>query len=229
MSLRANDRIASATSADMARGLMSLPLVERVPSDSSFRRLKARDKNATRTTLRSPPQQKETKPVRRRRDSDSSDEIFVPGGRRRSSSIFGRFGGGVGGRARKGSIDAAGVAPTTSRVTAGSRFADSSDDEELAPPPRGIGRAYEDTESLPPSPGVRKRSSFSQLFRRGGRTDSLEGGGVVGPTGREGSQGTTGVVADGHKRSASGGTIVSKRTGKQKRFQGLRKLFRIKE
>ena len=160
----------------------------------------------------------------RRRDSDSSDEIFVPGGRRRSSSIFGRFGGG--GRGRKGSIDGA---PTTSRVTAGSRFADSSDDEELAPPPRGIGRAYEDTESLPPSPGVRKRSSFSQLFRRGGRTDSLDGGGVVVPTGREGSQGSTGVVADGHKRSASGETIVSKRTGKQKRFQGLRKLFRIKE
>jgi hypothetical protein len=219
MSLRANDRVAGATSADMARGLMSLPMVERVPSDSSFKRLKPRGQTTTRTTLRTPPQQ-ETKPLRRRRDSDSSDEIFVPGvgGRRRSSSIFGRFGGGVVVRGRKGSVDTPVAVPMTSHVTAGSRFADSSDDEELAAPPRGIGRSYEDTESLPPSPGVRKRSSFSQLFRRGGRKDSLEAG-VVGPTG---------AVADGRRRSSSG-TIVSKRTGKEKRFQGLRKLFRIKE
>ena len=220
MSLRANERGASATSADMARGLMSLPMVERVPSDSSFKRLKPRGESANMTTLRSPPQQKEVKTMRRRRDSDSSDEVFVAGGRRRSSSIFGRFGGG-GGRGRQESIDVTAAVPATSRVTAGSRFADSSDDEELAPPPRGIGRAYEDTESLPPSPGVRKRSSFSQLFKRGGRKDSLE---PVPATAM------SDPVGDGHRRSTSGSeTIVSKRTGKEKRFQGLRKLFRIKE
>ena len=219
MSLRANEPAAGATSADMAKGLMSLPMVERVPSDSSFKRLKPRDQSVTRTTLRSPPQQKEIKTMRRRRDSDSSDEVFIAGagGRRRSSSIFGRFGGG--GRGRQASVDTPAAAPTTSRVTAGSRFADSSDDEELAPPPRGIGRAYEDTESLPPSPGVGKRSSFSQLFKRGGRKDSLE------PVPAAATE-----VGDGHRRStSSSGTIVSKRTGKEKRFQGLRKLFRIKE
>jgi hypothetical protein len=94
------------------------------------------------------------------------------------------------------------------RVMRGSRFADSSDDddEDLPPPRRGIGR--DTTASLPPeSPSVSKRSSFSQLFGMGrGRKSSLD---MTGVGERKGS--------------------VSKRTGKPKRFQGLRKLFRIYE
>ena len=220
MSLRANDRETKTASADMARGLMSLPALERVPSDSSFKRLKPRDQNVNRTTLRRPPKQ-EVETKRLRRDSDSSDDIFVPGSRRRSSSIFGRLGKG-----RRHSIDT--PAATASLVTTGSRFADSSDDEELTPPPRGVGRAYEDTESPPPRPIVSKLSSFPPLFRRGGgRKDDLEPMAVV----VQGSPGTRAVDGMGeHRRSTSESeTILSKRTGKEKRFQGLRKLFRIKE
>ena len=113
MSLRENDRATSAASADMARGLMSLPQIERVPSDSSFKRIKPREQSLNRMTLRSPPKE-EISPRRFRRDSDSSSEILV---RDRLSSIFGRF-------RWNGS-----AAPAT-QVIGGSEFQDSSDEDD---------------------------------------------------------------------------------------------------
>jgi hypothetical protein len=243
-SMRA-DRTTSATSADMARGLMSLPRIERVPSDSSFKRLKPRgnrDESVARTTLRGPVVAPEREPARTtlrkgRRDSDSSDEIMM-GGRGRASSFLGRF------RRRESSIDQ--PLSTTRGPIVGSRFDDSSDDDdELVPPARGIGRAYEDTESLPPaSPTVKKRSSFSQMFRRSNARPTSKGS-VTAPVVPTIATTTTPLPAPlpatavandidgeagGHRRTKSvSGSIVSKRTGKEKRFQGLRKLFRIKE
>jgi len=200
MSLRATDQTTSMSSEAMARGLMSLPRLERVPSDSSFKRLRPRDSSAMRSTLRSPP---EAEARHRRQLSDSSSEIGRPG---KTSSIFGRF-------KRRESID---QAPVAHAPIVGSRFRDSSDeDDELLPPPRGIGRAYEDTVSLP-SPSLKKRSSFSQFFRRGSLKPDGDSGAVADEVKKE------------HRRSESG-SIVSKRTGKEKRFQGLRRLFRIKE
>ena len=209
MSLRENDRATTASSADMARGLMSLPQIERVPSDSSFKRMRPREQSINRITLRSPPKQEQ--PRRLSRDSDSSSEIWV---RNQSSSIFGRF-------KRKETMD------RPAQVTAESRFQDSSDeDDELAPPRQEVGRAYGDTESLPPaSPTFRKRGSFSHFFARA----TSRGSDVVPPPEIQPGATTTEVAADGgHGRSKSG-SIISKRTGKEKRFQGLRKLFRIKE
>lgn len=122
------------------------------------------------------------------------------------------------------------------RVTPGSRFLDSSDDDDdddggLAPPRRGIGRQFGDaTESLPASsPAVHKRTPFSQLFsrttkegRKGSDVNAIEA-----PPGSASGEGEG--DEDGGPRRSSSGSIVSKRTGKEKRFQGLRKLFRIKE
>jgi hypothetical protein len=113
------------------------------------------------------------------------------------------------------------------QVTAGSRFQDSSDeDDELDPPRRGVGKAYGDTESLPPaSPTFRKRGSFSQFIARA----TSRGSDVVPPPEVQPGVTTTEVATDGgHRRSKSGG-VISKRTGNEKRFQGLRKLFKIKE
>jgi len=88
----------------------------------------------------------------------------------------------------------------------------------LVAPPRGIGRAYEDTESLP-SPTVKKGMSITNLFRRG-----------VGGSRPNSRDAEDPVVADvSERRLSKSGSIVSGRTGKEKRFQGLRKLFRIKE
>jgi hypothetical protein len=108
----------------------------------------------------------------------------------------------------------------------------------LVPPARGIGRAYEDTESLPPaSPTVKKRSSFSQLFRRSSARPTSRDSATAPVEPTVATTTTTTVPNDvvdgevgGHRRTKSvSGSIVSKRTGKEKRFQGLRKLFRIKE
>ena len=107
----------------------------------------------------------------------------------------------------------------------GSRFDDSSeDDEDLVPPMRGVGRTYADTDSLP-SPTLQKRRSFSQFFRRptSGGSDG-KGTEATVPVGVD----VDGDVASGHRRTSSE-SILSKRTGKEKRFLGLRKLFRIKE
>jgi len=105
------------------------------------------------------------------------------------------------------------------RVAPGSRFEDSDDDEDLSFPGRGIGHGYYETESLP-SPRLRKRSSVTNFFwarsRKGSDVSELEP--------REMSSSDL-----GHRRSSSESKIVSKKTGKEKRFQGLRKLFRIKE
>ena len=86
------------------------------------------------------------------------------------------------------------------------------------------------TESLPPSsPTVKKRSSFSQLFKRHGRKDSKFSIPETVGTSAVGTSVAPSMVTDtGHQRSKSA-SIYSKRTGKEKRFQGLRKLFRIKE
>lgn len=201
MSLRATDHTTTTSSEAMARGLMSLPRVERVPSDSSFKRLRPRNSSALRTTLRSPP---EAEQRHRRQLSDSSSEIGRTG---RASSIFGRF-------KRRESID---QAPATHVPIVGSRFRDSSDeDDDLLPPTRGIGRTYEDTASLP-SPTLKKRSSFSQFFRRGSLKPDTDSGAVADE------------VKNERRRSSSGNIVVSKRTGKEKKFQGLRRLFRIKE
>jgi len=227
------ERVVSLTSADMARGLMSLPQLERVPSDSSFKRLKPRDTSTVRTTLRAPKQEQPVSP-RLRRSSTSSSEF---GEEKHAGSIFGRF------RGRRGS-DAVAHAPVATRGgLVGSRFVDSSDEEDLVPPVRGVGRAYGDTESLPPaSPTVRKRSSFSQFFSRNRRiteppvtvttatapvaTTTEEVGRKTGPV--EAGKVDGGDESGGHRRTRSA-SIYSKRTGKEKRFQGLRRLFRIKE
>lgn len=175
----------------MARGRMALHTIERVPSDSSFKRLKPRDTPAIRTTLRSPP----VEPHRtyRRRSSSDSDLAPEPG------SIFGRW-------KRRESIEP--VTPT--RVTGGSRFVDSDSDQELVLPSRGIGRTYEDVESLP-SPRLKKKTMISNPFRRQETKDEN-------------------AEADGEEqRKGKRASIVSLRTGKEKRFPGLRRLFRIKE
>ena len=189
-----------------AQGLMGLSVLERVPSDSSFKRLKPRESSVIRTTLRDP---KPEVHHLRRRNSDSSSEVRVGHHRRRSSSLFARF-------KRKDSID---HVPVAARVAPGSRFGDSDDDEELPLPGRGIGHAYEDTESLP-SPRLRKRSSITNFFW----TRSRKGDDVWQLDPPEVSSGDL-----GHRRSSSGSNIVSQKTGKEKKFQGLRKLFRIRE
>ena len=128
---------------------------------------------------------------------------------------------------RKESVDRRASGPP---VTEGSRFQDSSDDDgdDFILPPRGIDGGFEHTESLPPtSPNVlRKRGSFSLVFRHGlrkpPRNEANVAKGVVPGSDREGD------VESGHQRSKSE-SVYSKRTGKEKRFQGLRKLFRIKE
>ena len=85
------------------------------------------------------------------------------------------------------------------------------------------------TESLPASPTVKKRSSFSQLFKRHARRDSKVSSISEMPLGDTASaMAPTTDAQSGHQRSKSA-SIFSKRTGKEKRFQGLRKLFRIKE
>ena len=93
------------------------------------------------------------------------------------------------------------------------------------------------TESLPASPTVKKRSSFSQLFKRHARRDSKVSSISEMPLGdtslAKGMSGAPSLAPttdaqSGHQRSRSA-SIFSKRTGKEKRFQGLRKLFRIKE
>jgi hypothetical protein len=101
----------------------------------------------------------------------------------------------------------------------GSRFDYSSDESELMAPRRGIGRDFEDAGSEPPTPSVKKRNSFSQMFRRGisrasTRDSTLE----------PASSGINDMEAAQHRSS-----IGSKASGKEKRFQGLRKLFRIRE
>jgi len=190
----------------LAQGLMALPVLERVPSDSSFKRLKPREPSVIRMTLRDP---KPEEHHLRRRNSDSSSEVRIGHHRRRSSSLFARF-------KRKDSID---QVPVATRVAPGSRFGDSDDDEEWQLSGRGIGRAYEDTESLP-SPRLRKRSSVTNFFwarsRKGSDVRQLD------PPETDSSD-------LGHRRSSSGSKIVSQKTGKEKRFQGLRKLFRITE
>ena len=219
------------TSADMAKGLMTVPRPERVPSDSSFKRLKPREESTMKTTMRDKPQ-----PRRIRRRSDSSSDLDRPSGRLRSGSIFGRF------KARRESIDRGDA--TRQEIVASSRFRDSSDEEEPLPPPPPRSQIME-TESLPWSPKLRKRTSFSKFFgiRRKEperrvtsqtvatiatvtepvpagpvRTDSMVTETAMG----------TNVDGSGHQRTRSG-SIISKRTGKEKRFQGLRRLFRIKE
>jgi hypothetical protein len=201
---------------EYARGLMALPALERIPSDSSFKRLRPRESSTIRMTLRDP--KPEEPPPLRRRDSDSSSEVRI-GYYKHSTSIFGRF------KRKDSFID---QPPVAARVAAGSRFEDSDDDDDIdhPPPSRGIGGAYEDTESLP-SPRLRKRSSFSTFFR-GGRMSRV--GSDVSNTGAPGASATDPTTL--HRRVSSSDDvdkIVSKRTGKEKRFPGLRKLFRIKE
>jgi hypothetical protein len=214
-SLRANEQT-STVSADMARGLMSLPQIERVPSDSSFKRLTPREQSGNRLTLRSPPAPEPLRTLRR--GSDESSEIRLgAGGRRRSSSIFGIF---------KRNESVSSPVPAE-RVTAGSRFLDSSDDDDdFVLPVRGIGRTYEDAESLPtPTPILRKRTSFSQIFRSGRKGSDIA---PVVPRTDTAATDDSVMMGDGRHRRSKSGSILRKKTSKEKQFQGLRKLFRIK-
>jgi hypothetical protein len=246
MSMREGAGSTNASATDMARGLMAMPRIERVPSDSSYKRMKPRNESAMRTTLRDKPQ----RPLGRRRGSDSSSDFDVSG-RQRSSSIFGRFRGGGG---RKDSDDRADVARQD--IITSSRLRDSTDEEELPPPPPR--QEILDTESLPSSsPRLRKRTSFSQFFGFGGRkepdrratsqtlpttqrpvvqTSPIQP--IAVPTAPAAARTDTGLtkttvvtdaVGDGGHRRTRSGSIYSKRTGKEKRFQLLRRLFRIKE
>jgi hypothetical protein len=105
-------------------------------------------------------------------------------------------------------------------------FPDSSDEDDVALPYRGVGRAYVETESARPmSPTLRKQGSFSQFFARATSRGSI----VVPPPIAQSGASTTEVSVDGGHRQSKGGRVYSKRTGEEKRFQGLRKLFRIKE
>jgi hypothetical protein len=228
----------------MARGLMSIPRIERTPSDSSFKRVKPKSDTGFAKTLRSP-RNPELAPPRARRTSSSSDDIKIA---HKSNNNKGRFLS----KLRRGSNTEQSAKP----VFVSSRFGDSSDEEDVVlarPSPAarrldssmtapvilsgsgftnvgggtsgvGVG-GY--TESLPASPTVKKRSSFSQLFKRHGRRDSK-----VSSISEMPLEDTTSAMAtdaqSGHQRSKSA-SIFSKRTGKEKRFQGLRKLFRIKE
>jgi hypothetical protein len=102
---------------------------------------------------------------------------------------------------------------------------DSSEDEEFVPAGRGIGRGYEDTELPTSTPKIRKRNNLAKFFlpvRKGSTSSKILP--VEAPA--------TALIdaGDGHGNvKSSSGSIVSKRTGKEKRFQGLRKLFRIHE
>lgn len=219
MSLRQDDYSTIATSTNMARGLMSLPRLERVPSDSSFKRLKRRDSSGPRTplqSLRAGPTQEPRNALSKRRDSDSSSDI-VSGGRGPASLVLGLF-------KRRAILDQSNI------VTTGSRFQDSSDDDDGHVPTHfRTGSMYSDTEPSPSSPVARRRASFTQLFRRRPTSSQGEGPPAMVPAMPPVDDGDNANVGKAGRRLSKIRDVYSKGTGKEKRFEGLQRLFRIKE
>ena len=227
----------------MARGLMSLPMIDRVPSDSSFKRLKPyddgirsklrrgtpqRESFAVRTTLRPPPAETHSlvrttlrqEKLKKRGDSVTSGEEV-----RRPSSIFGMW-------RRRDSVE---VTSPLHYPLHGSRLQDSSDDDDsYVMPSRLIGRQI-DSDSISSSTH-KKLVSVSKIFRRRPTRRPDDDTAAPVPAIPDEAVARDMNTADDddranhqeHRQSKSE-SILSQRSGKEKRFKRLRRLFRIKE